>query len=929
MDAIFKTVLEMSFQASWIILAVIAARFLLKSAPKWLRCSLWALVALRLLCPVALESTLSLVPDAKFSVKILSQAETVLPEEPTVSNKAYGEILSADGEVLVEKELQQARGEILSADGELLATKPLKKSPDAASESTLLPTFWLLGVVAMGGYAALSYLRLKKRIGPAMDLGNNTFACDYIDSPFILGIVRPKIYLPSDLDPESARYVLAHEKAHLKRRDHWWKPLGYCLLMIHWFNPLVWIAYILLCRDIELACDEKVIRQLGTVEKKAYSAALLRCSIPHRQILACPLAFGEVGVKQRVKSVLSYKKPGFWILLVSLLVVCGIAVGFLTDPETDTISDLYTGDREAVTCIDLWSDEGQCCLGTPTFLADAWELLDTVEYDPEQLLTGQHTETSYIHTVYFYCGEEYTTIGLSRDFTQVLPVWGIPQTSLVGTEYQYYPVRSPEKLEAFFKKHIATVYNREVTAEPFAELGQPYQWLQGLTEDALYEIRLGYSRSKTYSVGGYLAKPAFEELLPLLKAVPEEALINPDTVGGSSLDQITTYYSDHPNLAISFQDRANDLGVVVRYYEESDTTPHLELLMIDGAYTVSPDFRGYNRPGQKWDIDSPALLNWFREAAPLPPYGSLRYGHWMDYDEDRGYIVVSDGETTIKVRSFIGWTYETVEPTADSESFGVRVRHPEQTEGWIYISFWPGGYENTEINRYINHNGKGYTSLPLTVLCPNGTDSEGAPWSLSVDHHENGDYVLINEGADHWFKDYADEIRVQTTYVRLEAGERIQKDPPEMVIDVDYTQSDDCEEGFKQFNLATADPIYLSLKGWNLCGWAHDDTPEEENVLLTYWPQYETEGMVCVEYHEGFFQPPEGMTVEEDILQIDSYGGGHPAYRGTLPGEDHWTYFWIHRKNGSYVFRFENTEHWGQRKIEECLWTLHTIQFRG
>ena len=924
MRAIFDTVLTMSIQATWIILAVIVARFLLRSAPKWLRCSLWTLVALRLLCPFSFESSFSLMPDTSPAVEGLAQQ--ALPEP--IRNVHFADLPAGEhmsvtytdrrGEKQVAEVYQEPDGNIVMV------------STTEESWTDLIPALWLTGAALLALYAAYSYFRLKRRVGPAIELGNRVFLCDYIDSPFILGIVMPKIYLPSDLDPESVRHVLAHEKAHLKRRDHWWKPLGYCLLCIHWFNPLIWVAYILLCRDIELACDEKVIRVLSGSEKKAYSEALLLCSVPHKQVLACPLAFGEIGVKQRVKSVLSYRKPGFWILLVSILSVCGIAVGFLTNPEKDTISDLYTGDRKAVTCIDLWSDEGQCCLGTPSFLEEAWELLDTVEYDPE-LLTAEFQRDDldfYLQTIRFNVGEEGTPLYLSKDFTRLIPNFDAPFDAASGT-YEYYPVKSPEKVEAFFKKHIATVHNREVTAEPFAALGQPWQWLQGVSADALYEIRLGYSQDEHSSVGNYLAAPAFEELLPLLKAIPEDALTNPEIIEATGKDHITTYYSNHPNLAVTFQDRANDLGVIVRYYEESDSIPHLEILMIDGAYTVSRENHGYVRPAQKWDIDSPELLKWFRDAAPLPPYGSLRYGHWMDYDEDRGYIVVSDGETTIKVRSFTGWTYETVEPSENSDSFGVRFRHPEQTEGWIYISFWPEGYENTEINRYINHNGKGYTSYPLTVLCPNGVETEGAIWSVSVDHHENGDYVLLNEGADHWFADYADEIRVQTTYVQVDAGERIQKDPPEMVIDVDYAQSDDCEEGFKQFTFTTADPMYLSLMGWNLCGWAHDGTPEEENVLLTYWPQYETEGMVCVEYHEGFFQPPAGMILEEDELHIDSYGGAHPAKRGTLPGDDHWTYLWIDRKHGSYVFRFENTEHWSQRKIEECLWTLHTIQFRG
>jgi len=602
-----------------------------------------------------------------------------------------------------------------------------------------------------------------------------------------------------------------------------------------------------------------------------------------------------------------------------LLLLCLILTGCSEKPST--LSDLCPVDREAVTCIDLRNQKGSCCMGNPDYLSKTWNLLDAVEYDPE-MQTGSYDPVSFHPALWFYVGDDPTMVFLSEDYSQWIP----EQSTETGT-YQYYTIRDPEKLKSLFETHIDTVYNRQVTAQPFARLGQPYEWIQGLTQEALSQVRLGYSTSGSGSVGSPISRVAYEELCTLLKAIPEDALTGPETIGEGGSDHIRYYLSEHPDLAVNFQDGANDLGVVVRYYEEPADAPHLEFLMVEGADTLAPDNHNYIRPVQKWDIDSPELLAWFQKMVSYPPYAQMVTGHWLDFDQEDTKI--SDGAVTLNVRTITGWTYEAAEASESSDSFGLRFRPPEETEGWVYISFWPEGYVNNEKNRYLNHNGSGYGSYPLTVLYPNGMDTDGYEWSVIVDHYEKGDYAIINENAGEWCGKYAEEISILTRNVTVDAGKSVQKDPPEMVIDVDYTQSDDYEEGFKQFDLETADRAYLSLRGWEECGWVHDDTHEEENLLLTYWPQYETEGMVYVEYHEGFYQPPEGMTVEETILHIDAYGGGHPAYQGTMSGNDHWTYFWINRNHGSYVFRFENTEHWTERKVEECLWALHTFQFRG
>ena len=317
MDMVFLKILNMSIAASWVVLAVLVLRFALKKAPKWITVALWALVAVRLVCPFSFESMFSLIPSA----------ETV-PEE----------MFYMEGENLHRNAyLDVAVGSAVYAP----VTVELDTSVSYVTGKEMFATFaWLGGITAMAIYALASYLRLKKKVSASIHLSEAIYLCDYIDTPFILGIWNPKIYLPSSMDPDSAAYVLAHERAHLKRKDHWWKPLGFALLTIHWFNPILWLAYCLLCRDIEMACDEKVVREMGASDKKAYSEALLRCSVSRKMIAACPLAFGEVGVKERVKTVLNYKKPAFWIILLAVLALVLAAVCLLTDPVSDTNEQL-------------------------------------------------------------------------------------------------------------------------------------------------------------------------------------------------------------------------------------------------------------------------------------------------------------------------------------------------------------------------------------------------------------------------------------------------------------------------------------------------------------------------------------------------------------------------------------------------------------
>ena len=317
MDELFLTLLNMSINASWLCLAVFAFRLLYKKGPKWLTASLWSLVGLRLIFPFSVKSALSLLPSSE-----TVPTDIMYSQSPQI----YSGISS----------FNTAVNPIIN---EAFAPEPYYSANPLQIIAAVASYVWIFGVAVMLIYMAVSFVRVKRSVREGVpyekdmwETAKNVFLCDKIDTPFILGVIKPKIYLPSSVSEKDTDYVLAHEKAHIKRLDHLWKPLGFLLLTVYWFNPVLWIAYILLCRDIELACDEKVMTQMGEDIKKSYSTALLNCSAPSRAVAACPLAFGETGVKGRIKSVLSYKKPAFWVVAVSVATSIILAISFLTDP---------------------------------------------------------------------------------------------------------------------------------------------------------------------------------------------------------------------------------------------------------------------------------------------------------------------------------------------------------------------------------------------------------------------------------------------------------------------------------------------------------------------------------------------------------------------------------------------------------------------
>ena len=405
MAAVFLKLLNLSISASWLVLAVLVLRLVSKRSPKWMNVLLWGMVALRLMLPFSIESALSLIPSA----------ETLSPE-----------VVRFDPAPTITSGVEFIDNAVNPSLSESFAAAPLASVNPLYVWTYLAGWVWLIGLGAMLLYALVSYLRLRRRVSVSLCVRENIYLCDAISSPFILGVVKPHIYLPSGLDEVQRQNVLSHERAHLARRDHWWKPLGFALLAVYWFNPVLWLAYALLCRDIELACDERVIRTMDESAVKTYSTVLLACSIPRKAVITCPLAFGEVGVKERVRNALHYKKPAFWIVVASAVVCIVVAVCFLTNPPTDTDAAGLVGfHREQVTYADV-TDESGAQPSSVQLTAEetdaVYALLDALQY--KRLGAASAMEDCYARLYFISAAGERCEIMLSEREMLVNPITG-------------------------------------------------------------------------------------------------------------------------------------------------------------------------------------------------------------------------------------------------------------------------------------------------------------------------------------------------------------------------------------------------------------------------------------------------------------------------------------------------------------------------
>ena len=416
MAAVFLKLLNLSISASWLVLAVLVLRLISKRSPKWVNVLLWGIVALRLVLPFSIESALSLIPSAE----TVSPAVVQFAPAPTITS----------GVSVIDNAVNPSLSEHFSAVP-TASVNPLYVWTEIAG------WVWLIGLGAMLLYALVSYLRLRRRVSVSLPVQDHIYLCDAISSPFILGVVKPRIYLPSGLDEVQRQNVLSHERAHLARRDHWWKPLGFALLAVYWFNPVLWLAYTLLCRDIELACDERVIRTMDESAVKTYSTVLLACSMPRKAVITCPLAFGEVGVKERVRNALRYKKPAFWVVAASVTVCVVVAVCFLTDPPTDTDAAGLVGfHREQVTYADVTdaSDARPSNIQLTAEETDAvYALLDALQY--KRLGVASAMEDCYARLYFISAAGERCEVMLSEREMLVNPITG-------GKTARLYELRS-------------------------------------------------------------------------------------------------------------------------------------------------------------------------------------------------------------------------------------------------------------------------------------------------------------------------------------------------------------------------------------------------------------------------------------------------------------------------------------------------------
>lgn len=416
MAAVFLKLLNLSISASWLVLAVLALRLVSKRSPKWMNVLLWGIVALRLMLPFSIESALSLIPSAE----TVSPAVVQFDPAPTITS----------GVSVIDNAVNPALSEHFAA-APTASVNPLYVWTEIAG------WVWLIGLGAMLLYALVSYLRLRRRVSVSLCVRENIYLCDAISSPFILGVVKPHIYLPSGLDEVQRQNVLSHEQAHLARRDHWWKPLGFALLAVYWFNPMLWLAYALLCRDIELACDERVIRTMDESAVKTYSTVLLACSMPRKAVITCPLAFGEVGVKERVKNALHYKKPAFWVVAASVTVCIVVAVCFLTNPPTDTDAAGLVGfHREQVTYADVTGASGAQPSNVQLTAEETdavYALLDALQY--KRLGAASAMEDCYARLYFISAAGERCEIMLSEREMLVNPITG-------GKTARLYELRS-------------------------------------------------------------------------------------------------------------------------------------------------------------------------------------------------------------------------------------------------------------------------------------------------------------------------------------------------------------------------------------------------------------------------------------------------------------------------------------------------------
>ena len=572
MAAVFLKLLNLSISASWLVLAVLVLRLISKRSPKWVNVLLWGIVALRLVLPFSIESALSLIPSAE----TVSPAVVQFAPAPTITS----------GVSVIDNAVNPSLSEHFSAVP-TASVNPLYVWTEIAG------WVWLIGLGAMLLYALVSYLRLRRRVSVSLPIRDRIYLCDAISSPFILGVVKPHIYLPSGLDEVQRQNVLAHERAHLARRDHWWKPLGFALLAVYWFNPVLWLAYTLLCRDIELACDERVIRTMDESAVKTYSTVLLACSMPRKAVITCPLAFGEVGVKERVRNALHYKKPAFWVVAASVAVCVVVAVCFLTNPPTDTDAAGLVGfRREQVTYADVTDASGAQPSNVQLTAEETdavYALLDALQY--KRLGAASAMQDCYARLYFISAAGERCEVMLSEREMLVNPITGGKTARLYelrsgSTELRDYLLECIGASDAAPEQMSHPTLSDDLTEAERSIVDEFLHWAQGLRAEDILNLQFHDGSSSRFLVDAEQTALS-AQLVPALNALSEAELYTQQGYGDS------TYYTLTVNLR--------------------DGTDYIFLCGFDCVRLLHPTFEpslSSSYPSSRptlW-IDSPALM---------------------------------------------------------------------------------------------------------------------------------------------------------------------------------------------------------------------------------------------------------------------------------------------------------------------------------
>lgn len=723
MEAVFLKLLNMSVTASVLAVVVMLLRLGLKRAPKWVHCLMWAMVALRLILPFTIESAASLMPDNEVIIY-----DAALP----------GNLQVHTGLPVVDEHIN-----IQLPQQGTTSSVPAESTVDIMQVLTVL---WVAGMAVMAVYSLISYWRLKKQVAPSLALTGNIFLCDYIETPFIMGIIRPRIYLPTGMHPSAAAHVLAHERAHIRRLDHWWKPLGFVLLTVHWFNPVIWLAYILLCRDIELACDEKVIKEMGCEDKRSYSEALLRCSVPRRMIAACPLAFGEVGVKERVKNVIRFKKPAFWIILAAVVICVIVAVCFLTDPQKGTpLADFQHYEPESIQYVRLTARFAGEKFDAQEDIDRVIAFLEDAQYDPEPTSQYRSDDRSKIYEIelnygalslHFYFDIYFSEMWVNDGETPSLPYRmkdpeAVEEFFSTMLDRKFPPVENADPTEpnngtdgssSFVRGTVMAVSNNLLYVRPLrqrvylASFSMPYEsWLVfSLPENFSGEllagdvIQVNYTPidSSTSAIGSVTSIEIGKKILP--KSIREEIqkVLGTDNVTYFSPEEIDTQvvvgvqYGDQFALAYfynyasgPFLDRVmttNDLKTTYLdgiYQDPNSPNIKLEIYLVTKsvpltAMPVDSEYNGYHMNSV---LSGPSILVRYVSSATSVPVDGIEYSYantTVSHMYDSSWI---------NLILPLDWEYELREATEQNGNYSTAIR-PRGEEGWVTIEYRKNGF---------------------------------------------------------------------------------------------------------------------------------------------------------------------------------------------------------------------------------------------